>query len=90
MKNHAASITTQIRNQAGHNLNTIMTLEQYHQKLTTLMLQNPNAKKLRVITSSDDEGNQFHPVIFDPTLGSYDDIGNFDQESKSPNAVCVN
>jgi len=67
-----------------------MTLRQYHQKLTILLKEHPEAAALRVIAASDDEGNQFNPVIYDPALGYQDENGGFDTPSKNPNVVCVN
>ena len=68
----------------------MMTLLQYHTKLTAILRQHPDAADLQVIAASDDEGNQFNPVVFDPTLGYYDDDGDFDDASENTNAVCVN
>ena len=67
-----------------------MTLKEYHEKLTTLIKKHPDAADLKVVTSSDDEGNHFTPVIYEPALGYHDDNGDFDASSKSPNAVCLN
>jgi hypothetical protein len=67
-----------------------MTLQQYQTKLTTILKQHPDAANLQVIAASDDEGNQFNPVIYDPALGYHDDNGGFDASCRNPNAVCVN
>jgi hypothetical protein len=67
-----------------------MTLLQYHTKLTAILKQHPNTADLQVIAASDDEGNQFNPVIYDPALGYHDDNGDFDTSSKNPNVVCIN
>jgi hypothetical protein len=58
-----------------------MTLLQYHSKLTALLTQHPNAADFQVIAASDDEGNQFTPVVYDPALGYRDDNGGFDTPS---------
>ena len=64
-----------------------MKLKEYIKKLEKIAKKNPNAL---VITSSDDEGNDFHEVVFDPTLGNFKDR-EFDPESgEKPNAVCLN
>jgi len=67
-----------------------MTLLQYHTTLTALLKEHPNAADLQVIAASDDEGNQFSPVIYDPALGYRDDHGGFDTPSENPNVVCIN
>jgi hypothetical protein len=51
------------------NLN--MTLKQYIEGLQKFVEENPDALKLKVITSKDDEGNGFSPVLFGPSKGFY-------------------
>jgi hypothetical protein len=67
-----------------------MTLLQYHTKLTAILNQHPNAADFQVIAASDDEGNQFSPIIYDPALGYHDDNGYYDALSENPNVVCIN
>lgn len=47
-----------------------MTLKEYAAKLTELAEKHPD---LEVIYAKDDEGNDFRPVHFGPTLGNYGD-----------------
>lgn len=57
-----------------------MTLETYIANLTVFAKENPKALKLEVVTSIDDEGNGYNPVVYTP---SYVD-------DESTNTVCVN
>lgn len=66
-----------------------MTLKEYTENLLRLIDNNPEATSYQVITSSDDEGNCFNPVIFEPNIGYYED-NEFNNDSDNNNAVCVN
>ena len=71
-----------------------MTLKQYSDKLATLAKEYQNAI---VVFASDEEGNSFHELSFNPTLGDFagcdfisDDGTEEFKESYSVNAVCLN
>lgn len=66
-----------------------MKLKEYIEGLNELVEQNPEALEMEVCSSADDEGNYFNPVHFGPTLGEMTD-GEFDQETETPNTVCIN
>lgn len=66
-----------------------MKLKEYAAKIAKLAKKYPTAT---VIYSSDDEGNEFAHVNFEPSAGNYfggNRFGDFDKEGKI-NAVCVN
>ena len=63
-----------------------MKLKEYAALIQELAKKHPNAK---VISASDDEGNSFSEVQFNPTPGTFND-GEFDDEGKKVNAVCIN
>jgi hypothetical protein len=44
-----------------------------------------------VISAIDDEGNGYSPVIFSPTLGTFED-GEFEdtKEIENQNSICIN
>lgn len=74
-----------------------MTLNQFKGNLKKFIKENPKALNLTVVASSDDEGNSFTKVHFDPTKGSFNEDGSFTSESEfdefkklKPNAVCIN
>lgn len=73
-----------------------MLLNKYYAILTKLIEDNPQALDMEVITSSDDEGNSYTPVIYEPCLGHYGaDDAEFTEETECPksnkiNAVCLN
>ena len=50
-----------------------MTLQEYMRAMRTFIKEHPEAKKLQVITSADDEGNYFNPVYYTPGLAKYTD-----------------
>lgn len=65
-----------------------MKLKNYAAALAILAEKYPNAD---VIHSSDDEGNFFKRVVYEPTEGNFN-CGEFNSEAegKKVNAVCVN
>ena len=67
-----------------------MKFKEYVERLNKLLEERPETAGFDVITSSDDEGNQYNPVYYGPSVGAYDeDEKGFDEDEK-PNAVCVN
>jgi hypothetical protein len=75
-----------------------MTLTEYTNSLNKLLKQRPDLGEMAVITSSDDEGNDFGPVYFEPCAGWFEDRDFTREQMISPeteemlrvNAVCVN
>jgi pyruvate dehydrogenase complex dehydrogenase (E1) component len=70
-----------------------MKLREYLKALNTLVKDNPEALDMVVVTSSDDEGNSFHLVNFEPCIGLFDERNReFEQLdfSDGANAVCLN
>ena len=63
-----------------------MKLKAYAALIQAMALKHPNAT---VICAGDHEGNSFEEVVFTPTPGSFVD-GEFDDEGKKVNAVCIN
>ena len=76
-----------------------MTLKEYIRNLNNLVKENPGALDLEVIYSIDDEGNAFHKVHIEPTIGYLDEDGGFksieqfedwDRDDSDVNSVCIN
>lgn len=75
-----------------------MTLQEHVDACIALIKRNPGAGDLTIIHASDDEGNDYHEVISEPTLciaeqPYYDNPVIFQQkhsERKNWNAVCIN
>jgi len=63
-----------------------MKLIEYAEKINLLVEEYPN---VTVVFASDEEGNSFEELGFDPCTG-YFDGEEFDSESDEVNAVCVN
>lgn len=70
-----------------------MKLKKYLDHLNELVKNNPAALDYDVVTSADDEGNYFVPVIFTPSIGEYSG-GEFtpagEDEGIEANSVCLN
>ena len=67
-----------------------MTLDEFLLNINDLVDENPDILDCTVIYSIDDEGNAFHKVLFEPTLGFYDnDQGEFDADH-TVNSICIN
>jgi len=56
-----------IKNINGKN----MKLKEFLENLNTLVEKNPEALELIIVTSSDDEGNDFNEVYYEPSIGHY-------------------
>jgi len=71
-----------------------MKVKEYLQTLLLMVKLNPKMEEFDVIYSSDDEGNDFKPVIFSPTLMEVVDEKdvnlNVKTDSENPNALCIN
>jgi hypothetical protein len=71
-----------------------MKVKDYLQDLLLMVKLNPKIEEFDVIYSSDDEGNDFKPVIFSPTLMEVVDEKdvnlNVKTDSENPNALCIN
>mgnify|MGYP003150029770 CR=1 FL=1 len=65
-----------------------MNLKNYIKKLKKLEKKHGD---LIIIYSIDDEGNEFHPVIYNPGAGKYDiESGEYYNSIKNCNAICIN
>lgn len=62
--------------------------------LNNMAKENPEILNYEVISSSDDEGNDFNPVLYTPTLGHYNPSGwgyeKFQTDVDDHNAICLN
>jgi len=73
-----------------------MKLKEYIRKLQAISVMHP---EVEVVCASDDEGNSFSKVHYDPTLGNFDgdEWHDIDELKTEPaysdlkiNAVCIN
>ena len=71
-----------------------MKLDEYIKSLCALAEKYPDAQ---IVAASDDEGNDFSPVAFEPSAGFYadrefipHDSEDFDPDDHEVNAVCLN
>ena len=76
-----------------------MTLREYLQHLSKLVKENPEAWEYEVVYSTDDEGNAFHSVEYNPSIGNFSEAEQdfiersdsyFVDEEMKENAVCIN
>ena len=71
-----------------------MKLKEYLNNLIEMVKKNPEIEEYDVIYASDNEGNDFKPVIFTPTIMKVLNEGDYSLEvetqSESPNAICIN
>ena len=70
----------------------MMTLKIYLEGLNKFAQENPETLEMEVVTSVDDEGNGFNPVLYSPTKGHYKqrEFISHKQSKNHTNAVCVN
>lgn len=67
-----------------------MKFKEYLSNLQKLAESKPETLDMVVVSSSDEEGNFFSEVMFEPQLGFYDErSGEFDVDSGVA-AVCIN
>lgn len=66
-----------------------MKFSEYVQNLNQFLQENPDSAEFEVVTSSDDEGNSYSRVHFEPSIGMIDG-DEFTPDVSDPNAVCVN
>lgn len=69
-----------------------MTLKEYAEKLNSYLAANPKNANLKVVYSSDDEGNCFNDVGDWPMCSGFFDGESFDEDvcDDEVNAVCIN
>jgi len=79
-----------------------MKLKDYAKRLNEILNESPENGELEVVYAIDDEGNAFHSVWSEPTIGYHGDNdfmsiedakdpyfeGQYDK--KKPNAICIN
>lgn len=49
-----------------------MTFKEYIDTLNTMLYERPGLGSMDVVYASDDEGNEYHKVMYTPTLGYFD------------------
>jgi hypothetical protein len=74
-----------------------MNLRKYIEKLTKFAEEDPQRLEMEVVYASDDEGNKYTPVYYNPSEGHFDNDGGFMSDKKDLedgdykiNAVCIN
>lgn len=75
-----------------------MTLREYIKVLDDFVRSNQECLDMVVVASSDDEGNSFSPVVFEPSKGYFVDKEYLEADSleeygfleEDINAVCIN
>ena len=66
-----------------------MNFNQYLAAINSFNSEELEAGEMLTIYSIDDEGNGYKPVHFTPVIGELTN-GEFNQNSKTPNAICIN
>jgi hypothetical protein len=75
-----------------------MNLKEFVVGLTKFVESNPQLGEMIVVASSDEEGNEFNEVVYEPCKGflkgrkfiPFDNFQDFDNEILEVNAVCIN
>lgn len=67
-----------------------MQLKDFIKNLNQIIIDKPDASYFEVVTSSDDEGNEFNAIHFEPSVGFFDEEDREFTEGSKANAVCVN
>lgn len=78
-----------------------MKLQQFLNTINQMVEDHPSLLDLDVVTSNDDEGNQFNIVYYEPSAGLYDSSERefiseeqFEEwdlpKDTKPNAICIN
>lgn len=71
-----------------------MKLKEYLEEINKLIKENPHILEYELVCSSDDEGNDFNPVYYGPTIGTYDEhkwgYERFTADNPVTNAICLN
>lgn len=67
-----------------------MLFKDYVSKLNQLLASRPETGDFEVVSSTDDEGNGFNLVHYDPSIGNYNHDDREFQDEIEPNAVCIN
>ena len=70
-------------------------LKEYIKELQNLVEDHPEAGNYIVITAGDDEGNSYTEVVYDPSIGIWDEgewvpLADLEDGVEDLNAVCVN
>ena len=66
-----------------------MKLKKYLTELNELVKERPEILEFEVVYGRDDEGNEFSPVVFYPTLGRYENK-EFKSTDLNSNSICLN
>ncbi len=76
-----------------------MKLKEFLENLNELVKENPQALEYLVVSASDDEGNSYSEVVYDPNVGYFDskedDFTNEEafedwEIEEEVNAICIN
>ena len=75
-----------------------MTLKQLLDLLEKITKEDPKTLDMKVVSASDDEGNNYTPLIYAPSVGYFEngvflnitDLKNLGKEETEINAVCIN
>ncbi|MBL0732228.1 MAG: hypothetical protein JJW03_05175 [Desulfosarcina sp.] len=67
-----------------------MKLKEYAENINKLLSERPETADFDVVTSCDDEGNEYNIVSYTPTVGTFDETEHDFIEGGQVNAVCVN
>lgn len=75
-----------------------MTLQEFINNLNEFVKENPECLTMDVVTSSDDEGNNYNSVNYKPTKGIYEDgefisfemCEDYNRDERDINSVCIN
>lgn len=67
-----------------------MKLKEFVNNLNQLMKDRPETAELQVVSAVDDEGNDFTPIYYTPSVGNYDADSRDFSEEVNGNAVCIN
>lgn len=68
-----------------------MKLKEFLQQFEAIKKEVLYWEELEVIYALDDEGNGYHPIVFDAEVGKYyPSIDEFEATNQLPTAVCIN
>ena len=69
-----------------------MKFKEYVEKLNDFLAKYPKSGEFEVVSSSDDEGNEYNTLVFGPTIGKYDtrERSFRSDDDDTIDAVCIN
>jgi len=67
-----------------------MKLKEFAANINKMLADRPETADFEVVASEDDEGNEYNPVYYTPSVGNYNnEEREFENEVKL-NAICIN